>query len=249
MLGWGMKNNFTINRATHTVLGITLILVASAPQANEIPNSIDYTMYKLATEMNDTAAQYFIGKKFYLGTKVTENKTEAAKWFEMAALKGYTKAEYMLGKMYMYGDGIQKNMGKAEELLTKAANKRHTEAQYELGNFYYFGYNGSKDIKQAINWYKQAAQDRHAKAQLQLGKIYYAGIKIKADKEEGKKWLDMAYESGLAEAKEFLESDGDGKSSKPKKQTSTAKAAPKKSTSQDTLRRRPQAATRISRKH
>jgi len=229
MLGWGMKNNLINKRVTLTGLAISLMVVVSPPQANEIPNSIDYTMYKLATEMNDTAAQYFIGKKFYLGTKVTEDKTEAAKWFEMAALKGYTKAEYMLGKMYMYGEGVQKNLGKAEELLTKAANKRHTEAQFELGNFYYYGYNDSKDVKEAIKWYKSAAQDRHARAQLQLGKIYYAGLKIKADKEEGKKWLDLAYENGVQEAREILNTVG--KNSTSKKPAQTAKAPAKKSSS------------------
>jgi TPR repeat protein len=172
--------------------------------ADELPSSIDYTMYKLATEMNDTAAQYFIGRRYYQGTSVTENKSEAAKWFEMAALKGHVKASYYLGVMYMNGDGVSKNAARAEELLSSAAKKNHTEAQYELGNFYFFGHSGNKDIKQALNWYKAAAEERHAKAQFQLGKILYGGIGVKEDLKLGKKWLDLAYENGIIEAREIL---------------------------------------------
>jgi len=209
-------------KASKAILGITLLFAASTVVANEIPNSIDYTMYKLATENNDTSAQYFIGRKFYLGTKVTENKEEAAKWFEMAALKEHKKAQFMLGKMYMYGEGIPKNAQKAEELLTKAANKDLTDAQFELGNFYYFGYSGKKDIPQAIKWYKAAAKERNSQAQLQLGKIYFGGMGINADKEEGKKWLELAYDNGLPEAREYL--NAGGSSDKQKKPASTASA-------------------------
>lgn len=225
-----MKKVFPASRLLKAVLGIYLVLPVCSALATEIPNSIDYTMYKLATEMNDTSAQYFIGRKFYLGTKVTENKTEAAKWFDMAAVKGHKKAQYMLGKMYMYGDGVTKNVAKAQELLTKSANRNHTEAQYELGNFHYFGYNGSKDIKQAIKWYKEAAKERHAKAQFQLGKIYYGGIRVKKNKKAGTKWLELAYENGMDEAREYLSSGGNSKPKKSKKSTKIAKAPKKLST-------------------
>ena len=220
-----MNKQVLATRIIKAVLSISLVFPFCSLRANDIPSSIDYTMYKLATEMNDTSAQYFIGRKFYLGTKVTENKIEAAKWFEMAAIKGHKKAEYMLGKMYMYGEGIQKNVAKALELLSKAANKNHVEAQYELANFYYFGYNGKKDVKQAITWYQSAANERHAKSQFQLGKILYGGTGIEADKKKGKKLLELAYENGISEAKQYLSSEGNNKQTKTKN-THIAKAAP-----------------------
>lgn len=197
----------------HWAIRVVLSACFAAPLppllANEIPSSIDYTMYKLATEKNDTAAQYFIGRKFYLGTKVAQNKAEAAKWFKLAAAKGHTKARYLLGKMYLEGDGVPKKLTKAKALLTMAAEKNHTDAQYELGNFFFFGYDGHKDVKEAVKWYTAAAEDRHARAQLQLGKILYGGIGIDADKTRGKKWLQTAYTNGLNEAKQILDTDSD----------------------------------------
>ena len=181
-----------------------LLLPCTVLATNELPSSIDYTMYKLATEMNDTAAQYFIGRKYYLGTKVTENKAEAAKWFDMAAIKGHAKASYYLGVMYMNGDGVTKNAARAEELLTIAAKKNHAEAQYELGNFYYFGHNGSKDVKQALRWYQAAAEERHAGAQFQLGKVLYGGLGVEEDRKLGQKWLELAYDNGVTDAREIL---------------------------------------------
>jgi len=198
------QTHSTTNHINTGSMYLLLLMPFSLLFANELPSSIDYTMFKLATEMNDTSAQYFIGRNYYLGTKVTENKTEAAKWFEMAAKKGHGKACYYLGVMYMKGDGVSKNTTRAEELLTVAAQKNHTEAQYELGNFYFFGYNGNKNIKQALKWYSTAAEERHAKAQFQLGKIYYSGSGANQDRKLGKKWLKLAYENGINEAREIL---------------------------------------------
>ncbi|NOZ53254.1 MAG: sel1 repeat family protein [Gammaproteobacteria bacterium] len=188
---------------------ITAILLAPgiARSVDDLPTSIDYTMYKLATEMNDSAAQYFIGRKYYIGTEIKKDKAEAAKWFARAVKKNHTKALYMLGKMYMNGDGIPKNVGKAGELLTKAADKGHADAQFEIANYYFYGYGNNKDVKLAVTYYKKAAEDRHIGAQFQLGKILYAGIGVDIDKQEGKKWLETASDNGSSEALAFLNTD------------------------------------------
>ena len=199
-----MQKNVLSTQYSLLVLSIFLVVPICSLQANNLPNSIDYTMFMLATEKDDTSAQYLIGRKYYLGTRVTENKTEAAKWFGKAAGKGHAKASYYLGIMYMYGDGVQKNAAKAEQLLTMAAKKNHNEAEYELGNFYFFGHSGKKKPKLAVNWYKAAAEAGHAKAQFQLGKIQYGGIGVKADQTLGKKWLQLAYENGITQANEIL---------------------------------------------
>lgn len=184
-----------------------LLVPTVAFSVDDLPSSIDYTMYKLATEMDDSSAQYFIGRKYYLGTEVKTDKTEAAKWFAKAAKKNHKKAQYMLGKMHMKGEGVAKNPGKAAELLTKSANKGHTEAQYELANYHFFGHGGKKNTNLAVQYYKKAAQDRHVNAQFQLGKILYAGIGVGADKQEGKKWLETAVENGSKKAIAFMDTD------------------------------------------
>ena len=212
-------------RAIQVLCGIVILSTLSTQNifADDIPTSIDYTMYKLATEMNDSAAQYFIGKKYYLGTEITGDKKEAAKWFRLASKKEYTKAQYMLGKMLMYGEGISKNYKQARELLSKAAKKHHTEAQYELANMFFNGYGGAKDSKSAITWYKRAAEDRHARAQLQLGKILYSGLGVTPNRSAGTKWLKLAQENGVTEARNVLENSGETDS----ETTEIAKAPPK----------------------
>jgi len=195
-------------KSTHYAwITAALLMPTAVFSIDDLPSSIDYTMYKLATEMDDASAQYFIGRKYYMGTEIKKDKVEAAKWFSKAAKKNHTKALYMLGKMYMDGDGITKNASQAGELLTKSANKGYTEAQYEIANYHFFGYGGKKDAILAIQYYKKAAQDRHINAQFQLGKILYAGIGVSADKQEGKKWLETAAENGSEQALAFLNTD------------------------------------------
>lgn len=50
-------------------------------------------------------AEYFIGAFHFKGYGVPENKTEAVKWFRLAADQGYAPAQFALGWAYENGGG------------------------------------------------------------------------------------------------------------------------------------------------
>ncbi|MDH5326366.1 MAG: hypothetical protein OEZ68_11505 [Gammaproteobacteria bacterium] len=166
--------------------------------------SMDYMMLRLATEFNDAKAQYLLGKKYYLGTKVEQNYDEAIKWFEKAAAQNNVDAIYYLGKMNLHGEGIPHNYPAAFDFLSKAVDRRHIAAKYELANMLFEKKFGRQNIERALELYKQAAKERFAQAAYKLGVIYYEGSHVPANPDMGKKWLLAAAESGDSPAQKYL---------------------------------------------
>jgi TPR repeat protein len=84
----------------------------------------------LKAKSGEAEAQNALGEAYYDGKGVTENLTEAVKWFTKAAEQENAKAEYNLGNCYYYGNGVQyRDRGEAVKWYTKAAEQGYTEAQ------------------------------------------------------------------------------------------------------------------------
>ena len=66
----------------------------------------DLTKLRERAEQGDVKAQNCLGLRFYRGTWVRGDKTEAAKWFRKAAEQGYLKAQFNLGLCYVKGEGV-----------------------------------------------------------------------------------------------------------------------------------------------
>ncbi|WP_455204495.1 tetratricopeptide repeat protein, partial [Kaarinaea lacus] len=189
---------------------ILCFIVLSLPfnEANaeeDFASSMDVTMYRLATEHNDSSAQYLLGRKYYTGTSVTKSIGEAIKWFELAATQNHKKAQFQLGKMYLYGDGVARNYKYAFDYLKKAAANHYPEAQYELGNYYLMDATEGKDYPKAVKWYRAAAERQHIGAMVALGKILHKGARgVKADTTEARYYLKIAAESGDVDAGKYM---------------------------------------------
>lgn len=90
----------------------------------------------LKAKSGEAEAQNALGEAYYDGKGVTENLTEAVKWFTRAAEQENAKAEYNLGNCYYYGYGVYQYYGEAEKWYTKAAEQGCAEAQNSLGYYY-----------------------------------------------------------------------------------------------------------------
>lgn len=195
------------NKQLQIVLVTLLLLVANALHAaegNAFGSSIDFAMYRLATEQNDPSAQYLVGNNYLEGKTVNKDYLEAVQWFEKAAKQGHKKAQYQLGKMYLYGTGIDKNYPFALEFLQKAAENRHVQAQFELGNYYMMGGSGVVEYTNAITWYRRAAGQHHRMAMLELGKLLYEQRGEEQLPGEALKLLKRAADAGEHEASKYL---------------------------------------------
>lgn len=155
----------------------------------------------LKAKTGDAEAQNALGDAYYDGKGVTENLTEAVKWYKKAAFQENAKAQYNLGVCYYYGYGVEKYKGEAQKWLTKAAEQGYAEAQNFLG--YYYEYDERYDTK-AIVWYTKAAEQGLPMAQCNLGVCYENGNGVKKDLEEAIKWYTKAADQGYAKAQYYL---------------------------------------------
>ena len=173
--------------------------LSSSPEA-----SIDYTMYRLATEYNDPSAQYLVGRNYLKGKSVEKNIKEAIKWFEMAAKQNHLRAQYQLGRLYLHGKEIKTNLNFAFYYLSKAAEKNHLESQFELANFYMKGNANSRQYAKAAEWYRKAASRGHVRSMFELGKLLHQGLGVEQDITQARRFVTEAADSGLLEATTYL---------------------------------------------
>ena len=158
----------------------------------------------LKAKSGEAEAQNALGEAYYDGKGVTENLTEAVKWFTKAAEQENAKAQYNLGDCYYYGYGVEKYNTEAEKWLTKAAEQGYAEAQDFLGYYY----ETFRNYTEAIMWYTKAAEQGLLMAQCDLGlcyKSYYKyGDGVKKDLDEAIKWYTKAADQGYAKAQYLL---------------------------------------------
>ena len=91
------------------------------------------------------------------GYGVSEDKSEALRWWRKAADQGYIKAEFRLGVAYDLGDGVPKDEAEAARWYRKAADQGYAEAQFSLGAAYRDGAGVRKDNAEAYFWLSLAA--------------------------------------------------------------------------------------------
>ncbi|WP_455365622.1 tetratricopeptide repeat protein [Kaarinaea lacus] len=176
--------------------------VASSYQSND--TSIDYTIFRLASEHNDASAQYLVGRNYLKGKSVKQDIHKAIKWFERAAKQNHAKAQYQLGKIYLYGQQVKPDRSQALIYLNRAAENNELDAQYELANYYLMGNPGNEEYKQAVKWLRRAVARDHVRAHYVLGKLVYEGKGIPADTHDAIELLSLAAENGLPEASRYL---------------------------------------------
>jgi TPR repeat protein len=92
--------------------------------------------FSKAADQGFTNAQVEIGRAYYFGRGVVEDKNKAVNWFRKAAEQGSDDGAICLGLCYKYGDGVPANADEAVKWLTQAANKNNATAQFELGCCY-----------------------------------------------------------------------------------------------------------------
>ena len=118
------------------VLMIVLLLVFSATGLLDV-------------RADDTYKAYKTGLMYAKGDGVTQDYSEALKWFREAADQGNSDAQRQLGLMYYDGIGVSKDYGEAFKWLQKAASQGHANAQYHIGWMYRFG-KGTLTIMQRL---------------------------------------------------------------------------------------------------
>ena len=86
------------------------------PSTNSVTSLADATdlgaLRKLAEE-GDPAAQFALGARYATGEEVTQNYSEAVRWFSKAGEQGHVVAQATLGAYYWAGRGVPQDLSKA----------------------------------------------------------------------------------------------------------------------------------------
>lgn len=154
----------------------------------------------LKAKSGEAEAQNALGEAYYDGKGVTENLTEAVKWYKKAAFQENAKAQNNLGICYYYGNGVEEDRKEALKWYTRAAEQGLPLAQCNLGICYEYGNGVEKNLEETIKWYTKAANQEYAKAQYLLGKAYDEGEGVAKNDSEAMKWYLKAVKNNYPQA-------------------------------------------------
>jgi TPR repeat protein len=103
------------------------------------------------------------------GLRVTQDDSEAAEWYRLAAGKGHAGAQYFfLGTMFLDNLGVALDCKEAERWYLLAAAHGLAHAQFGLGLMIQHGHGAAQDYSEAVRWYHLAAAQGYAGAAQQL---------------------------------------------------------------------------------
>ncbi len=161
------------------------------------PENADVKRVRQAASDGDAHAQFALGLMYETGESVSQDHTEAVRWYRVAAEHGEANAQFRLGLMCVNGTGVPRDDTQALQWFRKAAEQGHAEAQYAVGV-------ASKDEKQAYEWFRQAAEQGLAPAQYSLGLAYESGKGVARSDEQAARWYQKAADQGEVNAQYAL---------------------------------------------
>ncbi len=102
---------------------------------------------------------------------LSQNYTEAFKWYLEAAEQGDMDAQRELGYMYQHGWGVEVSEEEAARWFLEAAEQGDMEAQCELGYIYKFGWGVEENEEVSAKWFRESAEQGYPEAQREMGNL------------------------------------------------------------------------------
>jgi TPR repeat protein len=153
----------------------------------------------------DAKTQYSLGMRHLAGRVVKKDSTEAAKWFERAAVQGLADAQFNLGVLYQRGEGVAQDDRLAFFWYQSAADQGMPRAQHNLATAYAEGKGISKSYPKALEWFTKSANAGVGASQYSLAAIYESGLVTgKPDLAQARLWYEKAAAQGDTKATERL---------------------------------------------
>lgn len=87
---------------------------AALPKSTKVTADVnDLAGLRRVAEQGDPAAQFALGARYATGEEVSQDYTEAVRWFTLAAEQGHILAQATLGAYYWAGRGVPQDLTKA----------------------------------------------------------------------------------------------------------------------------------------
>ena len=153
------------------------------------------TILQLAQQSN-SKAQVTCGNCYLKGIGVTQNHTEAVKWYRRAADQGNPLGQACLGECYLKGTGVAKNHAEAVRLFTLSANQGDSWGQARLGECYLTGTGVAVNPAEAIRLLTLSANQGNSLGQACLGGCYLNGVGVAVNHAEAIRLLTLSANQG-----------------------------------------------------
>ena len=154
-------------------------------------------------EEGSAYAKYNLGR-MYWDTGVAKDRTEAVKWFRLAAEENVLKAQIDLATAYLRGEGVAKDSVEALNWYRKAAEQGDMYAQKDIGLLYQRGEGVAQDFVEAAKWFRRSADQGYDWAQCFLGNAYLRGEGVAKNAAEALAWYRKAAAQGHALSQSWL---------------------------------------------
>lgn len=164
----------------------------------------DYSMafenFSYAAESEHAEAQAMVGYMYERGEGVSQNYTEAVRWYRKAAEQGVELAQLFLGNMYVAGIGVEQDLSEAEKWYRLAAAQGNNDAQKMLN-----------DIKAYKRKQKRAKTLEFLGALVNLADTISNPQSNRQSQPRNTNVKSSSYSSGEKEYKDCLRCQGSGK--------------------------------------
>ena len=120
--------------------------------ANIVISPEQFKVLTLRAKTGDPEAEFILGRCYFNGLGVAQNKAEALKWFEKSANQGIVEAEMMVGISYWTGVDVKMDGARGVKWFRKAADQGEPGAFHYLGAAYYLGRGVKQDYVQCYKW-------------------------------------------------------------------------------------------------
>ena len=159
-----------------------------------------------SSQFTTAAFQNGMGNRHRTGDGAARDDEEAARWYRMAAERGYAPAQNNLASMYEQGLGISQSEESAARWFRLAAAQGNAPAQHSLGQMYLDGRGVARDLAEGARWLLRSAEQGHRSAMRQLGTLYWNGRGVSKNDLHAYRWWKAAASQGDEVSAKQLES-------------------------------------------
>jgi len=125
----------------------------------------------MLAQQGHAGSQFNLGVLYARGRGVTQDFSQAARWYRLAAEHGHALAQCNLGALYEEGTGVVRNDEEASRWYRLAAEQGNAGGQNNLGRLYEEGRGVLRSSNEARTWYQKAADQGNKQAQANLMRL------------------------------------------------------------------------------
>jgi hypothetical protein len=161
------------------------------PMGNRVSSSISsvhgtvQTMLEIRrlrheADKGDAKAQVRYGIALREGKGVSENKSEAVRYFKLAADQGDPSGQYGYGSCLETGCGITRDIQEAAKFIKLSADQSYPAALSRYGRYLFNGFGIEQDVNEAVKYFQISVED-YPWSKLHLGLCLENGFGIAQD--------------------------------------------------------------------